>query len=392
MAGGRVWLILAALSCGSPLPLAALPNAALVDPAYLAQIEDDGVGPPLPRGFGAGERARWQLPATFKGMPSPPMGQVHTPAEYQFNDALLMRWGSFNSLLTEMIVAITTLEPEARVALVVGSATQQSSASSVLSGAGADLSKIEFVQAPTDSVWMRDYGPRYIEHNQSRAVVDHQYNRPRPLDNAIPAALATLWGDQRYEIGLTHGGGNFHLFDDGDAFMTALISNENPGLSVSQISDRYVAFQNLNLTIVPAFPQSFDSTQHIDMWMLPVARKRVILSRYPESSGSPHTITEDLAVDLQGRGYEVLRTDGWQASGTHYTYANSVVLNRLVLLCRFTGYDSSNAQALEVFEQAFPAHQVVQVDCSNIIHSAGAIHCIVMHVPAVGVLFRDGLE
>ncbi len=363
----------------------------VVDPDYLASIVDDEMGPPLPRGFGAGERARWQLPATLSGS-MPPMGQLHTPAEYEFNDGLLMRWGSFNSLITEMAVAITTIEAEAKLFLVVGNASQQNSASATLSGAGADLSRVEFVQAPTDSVWMRDYGPRFIEDQFQRAIVDHAYNRPRPRDNAIPAALAGLWGDTRYEIGLTHGGGNFHLFDDGDAFMTRLINDENPGLSDQEIADRYVAYQNLGLTLVPAFPQSFDSTQHIDMWMLPVARKTVILSRYPQSAGSPHTITENLSTDLANSGYQVLRTDGWQASGSHYTYTNSVILNRLVLMCRFNGYESENAAALAVFQQAFPNHVIAQVDCSTIIHSAGAIHCIVMHVPAVGVLFRDGLE
>lgn len=379
------------LLCGTPAAAQAA-QPPLVDPAYLAKIVDDDIGPPLPRGFGSGERARWQLPATSKAPLAPPMGDVHTPAEYEFNDALLMRWGSFNSLITEMTVAITTLEAEAQVILVVSGASQRASATSVLSGAGANLERVEFIEAMTDSVWMRDYGPRFIEQNSLRAVVDHQYNRPRPRDNALPSVIATLWGDQRYDIELNHGGGNFHLFDDGEAFMTTLIADENPGLSDSDIEDRYVAYQNLDLTIVPAFPQSFDSTQHIDMWMLPVGRKKVILSRYSESAGTPHDITEQLTADLSSRNYTVYRTDGWQTGGTHYTYANSVILDRLVLLCRFNGYDSANAAALEVFQQAFDEHLIVQIDCTQIITFAGAIHCIVMHVPAVGVLFRDGAE
>ena len=54
-------------------------------------------------------------------------------------------------------------------------------------------------------------------------------------------------------------------------------------------------------------------------------------------------------------------------------------MNHVVAIPEFG--DGRDAQALTVYEQAFPDRNVFQVDCSGIITYAGALHCIVMHVP-----------
>jgi agmatine/peptidylarginine deiminase len=365
------------------------------------------IRPSLPAGPTPGERPQDLQP--WRGLTPPPLGSVSTPAEYQFNDGMVVRWGSFNALLTQMTVAVTNGDPDAIVYVVVTGGSQQSSATSILQGAGADMSQVQFITQPCSpssscSVWMRDYGPRYVVVNGQRAIMDHTYNRPsRTTDNAFPALMAQLTGQTLYDIGITHGGGNFHLFADRRAFMTDLIVAENPGQSAATIRQRYQDYQGLDLTIVDAFPQSFDSTQHIDMWMLPLATRKVLLSEYPASTGNPATgeprrITEELATQFAGEGYEVFRTPGWgSGSGVHYTYANAVLMNQVALVCQFNGFPTQNAQALATFAQALPDRTVVGVDCTSIINSAGSIHCIVMHVSGAlpeitDALLRNGFE
>jgi agmatine/peptidylarginine deiminase len=127
--------------------------------------------------------------------------------------------------------------------------------------------------------------------------------------------------------------------------------------------------------------------------MMTVRDREVIIGQYTPADGQAYTITEAAATGLAARGYTVHRTPGWSSGGTHYTYTNAVVFNQLVFVPEFAGYASENAAALAVFQAAFPAHQVIPVDCSQIIHSAGAIHCVVMHVPALPSLpFADGFE
>lgn len=376
----------------------------LADPAVLATIPEDVFV--LPK-----HAAPWEVDTGLRMPPAPmgqmPEGRVTTPAEYEGNEGIFMRWGSFSALQTEMVVPLTTADPPSTVWLAVTGSAQQATATSTLQAAGADMAHVRFITQPCTnngncSVWMRDYGPRFIVQNGVRAIVDHTYNRPtRTLDNAFPALVAGQWGEPLFDIGLEHGGGNYHSFTGGDALMSRLIVNENIGVdgqfdpqAVAQVvADRYAAFQGVDLTITDPFPTSVDSTQHIDMWMLPVADDRVIIGEYPASTGGsaiPRQVTDATAAELASRGYTVFRTPGWRA-GAHYTYTNAVIVNQVALICRFGGsYATQDVQALAVFQQALPEHDIVQVNCAGIISLSGAIHCIVMHVP--DLLFRDPYE
>ena len=346
---------------------------------------------PLPAGLAPSEIG---LPLPAADAPfAPPAGAVFTPAEYARNEGLLLRWTSgFEQELSDIAVAITTLDPAAVVSIVVSGSSQQASATSTLSSAGADLSRVQFLIAASNSVWMRDYGPRFILENKQLAIVDHVYNRPRPNDDAIPGAIAAAWALPKYDIPLVHGGGNFHLFQDGDAFMTELILSENPGLTALQVQTYFEQYENLQVTIFPGFPTNFDSTRHIDMWMLPVRDKVVIIGEYPAGAGTPHTITENAVGDLVARGYTVFRTPGWSAGGTHYTYTNAVVFNKVVLVPQYGAYATENAQALSLYQQAFPGKQIIGIDGDQIVQLAGVFHCIVMHVPDPLWVFEDGFE
>ncbi len=334
-------------------------------PKYLTPEERDL---PIPR------------PSLDDGVPrSPPTGSVYCPPEYAPCAGLFMAWEGYTTILTTMTVNITNNDPVAKVWMVVDTTSEQTTVYNSLNSAGANMSKVEFVVRTTDTVWIRDYGPRFILEDGFRAIIDHTYNRPRPNDNLLNDYIASQWGIAQYDIPLTHGGGNFHLFANGDAFMTTLILNENSGYTEQQIKNLYLQYQNVNLTIYPGFPTSFDSTQHIDMWFFPVGDNKVIVGQYASSTGQPYTITENAVTDLTARGYTVYRTPGWQSGGTHYTYTNAVICNDLVFISRFNV--SQDATALAVCQSALPGKTIIQVNNSDIITAAGAMHCIVMHVP-----------
>jgi len=308
---------------------------------------------------------------------APPSGQVYCPAEYEHNQGLLVSWESYTSILTQMIVTVTTQDPAAIMYVVVDNNSEKTTVQNTLAAAGADMSQVQFIVCPTDTVWIRDYGPRFIYEDGDRAIIDHTYNRPRPQDDAFNDYLSGAWGEPQYDIPLVHGGGNFHLFSNGDAFMTSLILNENPGLSAQDVINLYHAYQNVNLTITSAFPTWVDSTQHIDMWMLPLGDYKVLIGQY--TFDPPRQITDGVAAQMAAQGYTVYRTPGWTSGGTHYTYTNAVIINDLVFISKFN--HANDAAALATFQAALPGKTIYQIDCSSIIQAAGALHCIVMHVP-----------
>ncbi|MEE2819863.1 MAG: agmatine deiminase family protein [Planctomycetota bacterium] len=345
---------------------------------------------------------RYPIQVPVRGNVEAPTGVVHCTAEYEPTDAILLAWEGFSSIVANMAAKITTIG-EAKAIVVVDSTSEQSSALSQISSYGGDTSKVEFVVRTTDTVWIRDYGPRYIYENGCRAIVDHTYNRPRPNDNALNSHLGPLFSHGYYEIPLIHGGGNFHLNAYDYGWATELIVDENPSLSETQIRDYWSEFQNLDVTITGAFPTSIDYTQHIDMWMCWASDTTCVISDWPYNVNSTQDqICDATASTLEFLGYSVVRIPARSESWTHYTYANSVICNGLVLVPSYSNSQISqhNQEAINGWQQACPDKTIVSIPCEDIVGSAGVMHCICMHVPkhsggevpAAYVKYPDGGE
>ncbi len=322
---------------------------------------------------------RWD----FTRSTPPPTGPVHCVAEYEPMAGLLIAWEGYTTILRQMTQEITTTG-DADVYIVVDSTSEQTSVYNTLNSYGVNMSRVHFVVRRTDTVWIRDYGPRYIYEGDCRAIVDHTYNRPRPNDDALNGYFGPWMGHEVYEIPLVHGGGNYHLNALNSSHASRLIANENPNLSDQQIIDYWMDFQNVLTTLWTPYPSNIDSTQHIDMWMQILGDQNIIISDWPYNSGSAQDqICDNAASHFSSLGWTVTRVPARSLSWTHYTYTNMVVCNDLVLLPLYTNSSmiQHNSQALAAVQSAVPGKTVVQINCEDIVHSAGVMHCIVMHLP-----------
>jgi len=332
--------------------------------------------------------------ASTRGSATPPTGPVRCVAEYEPMQAVLVSWigsSTFLTILAKMGAQATTVG-NADYYVVVPSAAVQTTATTLLTTQGANLSRVKFFIRPLDTIWIRDYGPRYIYQGDVRAIVDHTYNRPRPNDDTFSQWFGPLKKQPVYDIPLIHGGGNFHLNALGESFATKLIKNENPTLSETQIIAYWQSYQNVTTHLFDPYPASVDSTQHLDMWVQVFGDKKVMISDWPNNVGSAQdVICDNAAVYYTSQGYTVSRVPARSLSGTHYTYCNVVICNDLLLLPTYTNSTivsaGHNTAALNAWKSVWetadkPAHKVVQVDCQAIVTSAGVMHCIVMHVPA----------
>jgi agmatine/peptidylarginine deiminase len=345
-------------------------------------------GAAIPRNMTAAEQRFWDLNPPFvpRGAGAP-TGPVHCAAEYEPMQAILLSWNGTTSWLTivaQMASRITTTGG-AQAWVVVRDAAAENTARTQITAAGADISKVRFFRRTLDTIWIRDYGPRYIFQGDCRAIVDHVYNRPRPNDDNLPGWLGGQIRQPVYEIPLIHGGGNFHLDALDRGYATRLIVNENPGQTEAQIVGHLADYQNLGMHLFDPYPVGVDSTQHLDMWMQVIADNKVMVSDWPANSGSVQdVICDNAAVLMASRGYQVFRVPAFRVSNTHYTYTNVVMCNDLVLLPSYTNatVQPSNATALAAWQAALPGKTVVQVNCQAIVTAAGVMHCIAMHVPA----------
>jgi len=315
------------------------------------------------------------------------------PGEYEAVYGPIVAWepGSYLPLLTDFVVGVTNdSNMDSLAFVVVRDSSQEASAYSTLASNGADMDRVRFIHYNLDTVWLCDYGPRYIYEDGSPAIIDHEYNRPRTADNNFPGFVRTAdtpfsFDEDIYEMDLTHGGGNLHVFSDGEAFMSTLVEDENPSKSRQQILDIIEDnFGVSSVTIYDRLISNVDYTGHIDMWMLPVSDNAVIISEFPSSHTQSKASTDAAAADMASRGYTVYRTPAYNTTGegsggTHYTYTNAAIVNNTVFIPWYD-HAADDAQALSVYQTAFPGYTIVQVDCRDIIGAAGAIHCVMKHV------------
>ena len=320
-------------------------------------------------------------------MTPPPIGPIRAPGEYEPMDGILLSYegsGDWLAILDQMGAAITTTGG-ADVYVMADSNGEASTILTNMGAAGADVSRVHPLVVATDTIWMRDYGPRYVYEGDVRVIIDHTYNRPRPNDNGLPSQFSAIKNHRLYELGLVHGGGNFHINGLGIGHATRLINNENPTLTEQEIIQIWSDYQGLDTQLYTPFPTFIDSTQHLDMWMQVIGHNEAIISDWPFDVGSTQDqICDNTAAALQKAGYTIHRIPARSVGGTHYTYTNVVMCNDLVLLPMYTNSQASqhNAEALAVWEAAVPNKTVVQINCQAIVTASGVMHCIAMHLPA----------
>ena len=324
-------------------------------------------------------------------------------------DGILMVWDmvrkasldAYDALVVAMASAVTTIGG-GKVYLVVppnSSSLNVEWGMSELAAAGADLAHVKLIPAFTDSIWIRDYGPRFIYEGNVRAIVDHTYNRPlRRRDDAFPPVLGSDEGWRVYRMPLVHGGGNFQLNDLGQGFMTRLIWRENPGVEAEDIAGLVRDYYNVTPQFFPSFPRAVDSTQHIDMWMQVISSDTIVVSDWPLNRGSVEDhICNRAARRLRQEGFKVFRTPAVRVRNqeggrrNHYTYTNVVLFNDIVMI---PWYDFAslphapgvsealNEQAVMIYREALPGRTIVPIPGAEALAPlAGGLHCIMSHVP-----------
>jgi agmatine/peptidylarginine deiminase len=336
----------------------------------------------LPASLTPAEKEQLRTLGAFRDITPPPAGDFRLLAEYDPADGVIFSWSnSYAVLIRQLITAVSQTDT---AYVVVDNLTEQNSVSNQLTGSGADLSRVRFLVESLNSVWMRDYGPWWgLDANGQRGIVDFIYNRPRPLDDAFPQALAARWDLPYYGPDLVHPGGNFIVDGHGKAFATTLVQTENSSYSYADLSGIFAAYGGID-TLILLTPMQSDGTGHIDMFCKLLNDSTFIVGEYAspgDGAGNNYNILNQNAQHLStlisatGHPYQVVRMPMPPYSGgISYTYTNSLIINHTVLVPIY-GFDSDTT-ALAIYEALLPDYTVLGFDCNAIIPANGAIHCI----------------
>ena len=326
---------------------------------------------PLPIGLTEEELTRLDEIGMMHTATAPPTGILRNPAEWEPSSGVIIRYplGIPVSLVAEM-------SEDLMVTTIVSSVSTQNSASAFYSASGVNMANTQFIIAPTNTYWTRDYGPWFIFEDDNLAIVDPIYNRPRPQDDVIPAAIGSAWGLNVYGMDLITPGGN-HMSDGlGTSSSTRLVIDENPTKTEAQIDSLMMEYLG-NDYIIMNYIES-GGIHHIDCWAKFLGPSTVMVKDVPSSSSS-HALLDARAdflatlISPWGVPYTVVRV--YCPTGTAYT--NSIILNNKVLVPTFG--ISQDAVALQTYADAMPGYEVIGFNGSWL--DDDAIHCRAMGVP-----------
>ena len=350
----------------------------------------------LPRNLTVEEQSRLHEIGTSRTITDPPDSIVYTPAEFDSVAGIIFAWEAYSTLLTELIKEVAE---EDTAWVVVDNTNEENSVSNTLSNANVNMDRVVFQVIPTNSVWIRDYGPWWIiEPENSRAIIDLVYNRPRPLDDAYPESAAEYYGINYYGLGLIEAGGNMLLDGQGSVIVSNVIFDGSqgfdPNLTQDQLEQYFLDYFGVHKVIVTPHLIN-DGTGHIDMFVKLINDTTVIVGEYENQSAGfsgNYDICNQVATQLAnetngaGRPFNIVRMPmPPYNNGITYTYINSLIVNNKVLvpIYGFSTEFANDDSVLALYETLMPGVEAVGFDCNQIIPANGAIHCIAMKVPAL---------
>ena len=317
----------------------------------------------------------------------PPTGEPRFVAEFEPMQGVMIRYPL--GIPTSLVVQLAN---NCHVYCIV-STSYQSSAQSSFQSAGVNMNNVTWVNAASDSYWVRDYGPWYIFEDRSPAIVDNRYNRPRPNDDNMSGVFADFWNIPMYGMNLQHTGGNMMEDGRGHGVSDELVFNEN-GNNETNVRNKMRDYLGIDPYHVTIDPQG-DYIAHVDCWGKYLAPDKILIAQLP--AGNSHAADYDAVADYfantnccWGYPYQVYRVQ--EPGGyTLAPYTNSLILNKSVYVP--LGDNSSyNQQALAVYQEAMPGYEIVGVtnnDWSTGWENTDALHCRTRGVMDFGMLFVD---
>ncbi len=349
----------------------------LAAPAVLAQDTPWYDPDPLPQRMTEEEWAlRHTIGNDFVSTP-PPTGPVRNVAEFERSEAVLIRYP-----LGIPLALVAAMSEHVRVITLVSGPSQEAQAANAYASAGVHMENADFLHAPTNSIWTRDYGPFYIAGEDGPVgIVDFVYNRSRPQDDAVPAALAAHLDVPFYAMDVVHTGGNYMTAGRGASASTDLIWEEN-GFDQEGVLDRMRDYLGVHTYHVTIDPQD-TYLKHIDTWAKFLDVDKVLIAEVPP--GHPRYADHEAVAayfasqpSAYGTPYEVVRVQ--TPNGQPYT--NAIIVNERVYV-PIVG-SSWDQAALDVYAEAMPGYEVLGFTGSWL--STDALHCRVKEVADRGLL------
>ncbi|MBN8593841.1 MAG: agmatine deiminase family protein [Anaerolineae bacterium] len=353
---------------------------------------------------GAARDAMRQHPATVEivaqtGLEARPvenyMGKVRLPAQWSPQEAVILTWPVMYPPLWNQHAQMTeAITPVAGVQIIVPNALWATAIQHVLTRRGkAEMSRVRFLQLPTDDIWVRDYGPimgrgANGEQVAVKAIFDPLPEYPQAQDNAMPLAWAAYEEVPVKHLNLHLEGGNVWSDGAGTLIVSEQVYYANPDLTAETLPDRLrMALDFDKLIVTPRLDR--EETGHVDLVIKLADARTVLLCGSNVAYNRPNIEAArrlfENTTNAAGERYRVIELPmpklylNWGVYPVWRSYTNALTVNGRVLVPVYGVVE--DIEALATYRQAMPDYEIIPIDCSASINGGGGVHCLTKEVP-----------
>ena len=267
-----------------------------------------------------------------------------------------------------------------------------------------NMENVRFMVCDTNDTWARDHGPITVIRNNKPVICDFKFNGwglkfAANYDNLITSAS--------YDAGVFHGeydnrlnfvleGGGIESDGEGTLLTTSeclLSKNRNGEWNKLQIEDYLKKAFHLKqvLWVDHGYLAGDDTDSHIDTLARLCPDHTIVYVKCDDPIDEHYEALEQMEEQLatfrtlDGKPYrliplpmaEAVYFDGERLPAT---YANFLIMNQVVLYPTYNQPENDEKARLAL-QLAFPAHEIIGIDCSALIKQHGSLHCVTMQFP-----------
>jgi agmatine deiminase len=354
--------------------------------------------------------------------PTPRAAGYLMPAEWEAHAATWLAWpheprdwpGKFGAVPWVVAEIARHLQGAERIRLLVRHRAERDQAASALARSGVSLRRVDFVTAPTDRSWTRDFLPIGVVRGRGRrrelAAVKWRFNgwaryRNYAADEAAGRRVAKRLGVPVYTPEARAGGRRIRVVLEGGAIDVdgegTLLATEQCLLTGPRARNRALGRAGTEAALREYLGAEKvvwlghgiagdDTGGHVDDFARFVAPGRVVVAEEPNRRDPNHRPLRQArerlarARDARGRRLEVVslpmpRPVVFDGERLPASYANFYVGNGAVLVPTFN--DPNDRVALGILADLFPGREVVGIHSTDFVLGLGTIHCSTQQEP-----------
>ena len=312
----------------------------------------------------------------------------------------------YHTVPENMARIIHEIAPRERVEINVPNGNYEHLVRQQLAQHDCPLDNVHYHFIKTNESWCRDHGPAFVlKKHQGKAraaIVDWGFNAwggkypPFDDDDAVPTRVAAELKLPVFYPGIVMEGGAVDFNGAGSILTTSsclLNKNRNPHLSKTQIEQYLKDFYGQSQVLWLGEGIAGDDTDgHVDDLARFIGPRTIVTAVEEDPKDENFKILRDNLQRLRrlrdphGKPFEVIELpmpgvveqDGQRLPAT---YVNFYFVNGALLVPTYR-HATNDRRALEVLQAHLPGHQVIGIDCVELIWGLGAIHCLTQQQPA----------